>query len=133
MAYIYYANKYADDGNLLQQKLCSAFDKSWMKRCKTISEFSKKMHEPLHDVSAVVLLIDNRKELERILSLKDILWEIKLIIVFSSQSNIAQMEVMALRPRFLTWMDTDLSQVVDVLGNMMKCKPYGKIAAATSS
>lgn len=132
MTYIYYANKHADAGNLLHQKLCSAFDKSRMKRCKTISEFSKMLHEPLHAVNAAILLIDNRKELEVILSLKDILWELKLIIIFSRHADITQMEVMVLRPRFLTWMDADLSQVVDVLKNMMKHEHCGKIATVTS-
>jgi hypothetical protein len=79
-----------------------------------------------------VLLINDRKELEEILSLKNILWDIKVIIIFSGQANISTMEALALRPRFLTWTDADLSQVVDVLGNMMKCKPGRKVAIVNS-
>ncbi|MGV8056855.1 MAG: hypothetical protein AB2L12_02290 [Smithellaceae bacterium] len=132
MTYLYYANKYTDAGKIMQQKLSSAFDKSWMKRCRTIAEFSMKLHESLRDVRAAIVLIDNLEELKGILALKDILWEIKVIIIFSSQANISPMEVLALRPRFLTWTDSDLSQVVYVLGKMIKYEPYEKTATATS-
>lgn len=120
MTYIYYANKHSEAGKILQQELNSAFRKSWMKRCRTITELSKQLHEPIFGVTAAILLINSRNELEEMLSLKDILWDIKLIIIFSSQANISQMEVLTLRPRFLTWTDADLSQVVNVLDNMMK-------------
>jgi len=132
MTYIYYANKYTDAGKTLHQKLCSAFGKSWMKRCRTFAEFSKRLHGPLHDVSAVVLLISNRKEWEAVLSVKDILWDIKVIIIFSSHADISQVEILALRPRFLTWTDSDLSNVVDVLGNIMKYESGRKFATETS-
>lgn len=132
MNYIYYANNNTEAGKILQQMLQSAFTKRWMKRCRTIAELSKRLHEPIHHVCAAVLLINDRKELEEILSLKNILWDIKVIIIFSGQANISTMEALALRPRFLTWTDADLSQVVDVLGNMMKCKPGRKVAIVNS-
>ncbi|MFA6411087.1 MAG: hypothetical protein WCW53_00215 [Syntrophales bacterium] len=132
MTYIYYANEGTEAGKILYQTLQSAFTKSWMKRCRTLAELSKKLHEPIYDVCAAILLIYDRKELEEILCLKDILWDIKVIIIFSDQTNISTMEALALRPRFLTWTDADLSQVVDVLGNMMKCKPGRKVAIVTS-
>lgn len=119
MAYIYYAAKRTDDGNL-QKMLCTVFGKPLMKKCETLSEFSKLLHGPLHDVLAAVILMNNRKELKSILSWRDILWEMKLIIVFSGESDITQAEVMALHPRFLTWSNNDLVQVVNVLGKMMK-------------
>jgi hypothetical protein len=132
MTYIYYANKNSEAGEILNQMLQKAFKKSWMKRCRTLAELSKRLHEPISDIGAAALLIDDRKELEEILSLKDILWDIKVIIIFSGQANISTMEALALRPRFFTWTDADLSHVVDVLGNMMKCKPGRKAAIVTS-
>jgi hypothetical protein len=120
MTYIHYANNKSEAGKILYQTLQRAFKKSWMKRCRTFAELSKRLHEPLYDVCAAVLLINDRKELAEILSLKDILLDIKLIIIFSSQAAISSLEVMTLRPRFLTWTDADLSQVVEVLGSMMK-------------
>lgn len=132
MAYIYYAGKHTDDGNL-QQKLCSVFGAPLMKRCETLSEFSRRLHEPLHDVQAAVVLINDREELKNILSWKDILWEIKLIVIFSSKSDITQAEVMALRPRFLTWTNNDLTQVVNVLKKMMQGGACGKISTVFPS
>jgi len=132
MTYIYYAKENTEAAKILHQALQSAFRKSWMKRCRTLAELTKRLHEPIYDVCAVILLIDDRKELEEILYLRDILWDIKVIIIFPGQSNISTMEALAFRPRFLTWTDADLSQVVDVLGKMMRCEPGGKIAIATS-
>lgn len=60
------------------------------------------------------------------LSFEGILLDIKVIIIFSGRVNISPMEALALNPRFLTWTDSDLSQVVDVLENMMKCKSRRK-------
>jgi len=124
MTYIYYANGYTEAGKILHQMLQSAFKKSWMKRCRTLDELTKRLHEPLYNISAAVLMINDRKEFEEILSLKDILWNIKLIIIISSHADISQINVHVLRPRFLTWTDTDAdsSHVVDVLGNIMKCE-----------
>jgi len=131
MAYIYYAAKRTDDGNL-QKMLCTVFGKPLMKKCETLSEFSKLLHGPLHDVLAAVVLMNNRKELKSILSWRDILWEMKLIIVFSGESDITQAEVMALHPRFLTWSNNDLVQVVNVLGKMMKADPVERIQRQSS-
>ena len=130
MTYIYYANEYSEEGEMLNQTLLSAFSKSRMKRCRTIAELTKRLHEPIYDISAAVLLIDNRTDLEGMIALQDILWDIKLITILSSHTDLSQKEVTTLRPRFLTWTDADFSQVVEVLGNMMKCRPEKKIATA---
>ena len=132
MTYIYYANEYTEAGNILHQQLQGAFKISWLNRCRTIAELSKRLHEPLYDVCAAVLLIDDRKELAEILTLRDILWDVKVIIIFSRHANISTMESLALRPRFVTWTDADPSHVVDVLGNMMKFEHNKKVVKATS-
>lgn len=132
MTYIYYANEYTEAGKILYRRLQSAFKKSWMKRCKTSIELSRKLHEPLYDVCAAVLLINDRKELAEILTLRDMLWDIKVIVILTNHVDISQTEVLTLRPRFLAWTDADLSHVVDILGNMMKHKPNRKVAAVTS-
>jgi hypothetical protein len=126
MTYIYYANKYSEAGEMFHQTLQSAFRKSSMERCRTIGELTKRLYKSIYDISAVILLIDDRTELEAILSLKDVLWDVKLIIILSSQANFSPLEVLTLRPRFFTWTESDFSQVVDVLGNMMGCKPEKK-------
>jgi hypothetical protein len=132
MTYIYYANGHTEAGKILHHMLQSAFKKSWMKRCRTLGELTKRLHDPLYNISAAVLLIDDRKEFGEILSLKDILWDIKLITIISSHADISQANVEVLRPRFLTWTDTDAdsSNVVDILGNIMKCEPGRKVATA---
>jgi len=130
MTYIYYANEYSEAGEILNQTLQSAFSKSIMKRCRTIAELTKRLHEPIYDISASVLLIDSRIELEGIIALQDILWDIKLITILSSRANLSQKEVTTLRPRFLTWTDADFSQVVEVLGNMMKYRPEKKFTTS---
>jgi hypothetical protein len=130
MTYIYYANEYSEAGEILNQMLQSAFSKRRMKRCRTIAELTKRLHEPVYDVSVVVLLIENSIELEQIIALKDVLWDIKLITILSSQASLSQKELLTLRPRFMTWTDSDFSHVVEVLGNMMKCRPERKVAIA---
>lgn len=133
MTYIYYSNKYTDSGETMHKKLCSAFNKSWMQRCRTLDELSKRLHGPLYNVSAAILLINDRKELEVILSLKDILWDIKVIIIFSSHTDVSPLEITELRPRFITWTDSDLSHVIDVLGRIMKCEPFSNITTRIST
>lgn len=130
MSYIYFANSYSEEGEILHQTLLSAFSKSIMTRCRSIAELTKRVHEPIYNVSASVLLIDDPIELEGIIALRDILWDIKLITILSSRADLSQKDVTTLRPRFLTWTDADFSQVVEVLGNIMKCRPENNAATA---
>jgi hypothetical protein len=120
MIYIFYANGKSAAGKALHRMLQRAFKKEWMRRCGTLAELSQKLHEPLYDVCAAVLLIDDRNALAEILPLRDILQDIQLIIIFSGRDDISLADVMTLRPRFVTWMDADLSEVAGVLRNMMK-------------
>ena len=120
MTYIYYANRDTEGEGILRYMFYSAVDKSWMKRCTSLAELSKTLYESLLTIGAVVLIIDNREELEDILSLKDVLSGINVIVILSSQANISPRAVLPLRPRFLTWTDSDLSNVVHLLERMIK-------------
>jgi hypothetical protein len=92
-----------------------------MKRCKTLPELTTSLHEPIADVCAAILLITDRNELDAILALNDILLDIKLIIIFSGETDISQAEVIPLRPSFMSrTTDIDFAHVMEVLKNIVK-------------
>jgi hypothetical protein len=87
--------------------------------CRSFEELSRKLHKPFSNVRVAVLFAANRDEITRILSLGDLLADVKIILILAHEDSETMMKVHTLRPRYVTWMDCDLSEAVNVFKRMV--------------
>lgn len=87
--------------------------------CRSFEDFSRRLHKPFSNVRVAVLVAANSEEITRILSLRELLADVKMIIILADKDNETLMKVHSLRPRYVTWMDCDLSELANVFKRMV--------------
>lgn len=83
---------------------------------RNIDTFSERLHQPMPDSVVFVLQICSREELMDILPLRDLLHDRRIILVLpDSEPDIVSLGHI-LRPRFITYGDSDYVDVSAILG-----------------
>lgn len=82
-----------------------------------IDTFSRQIRFAFSDVIGVIL-VRTQPELDEILLLSDFLWSIRTILILPDSDRETVVRGHAMRPRFLTSQDRDLSEVMKVLQKM---------------
>ncbi|MCP4670145.1 MAG: hypothetical protein GY857_02455 [Desulfobacula sp.] len=82
------------------------------------------LRQPQNKVEATVILVSSCKELDDLLNFRDLLHRNCIILVLPDQNKTTITLGHVLRPRFLTFTDSDFSDVRDVLKKIL-----GKVSA----
>jgi hypothetical protein len=82
---------------------------------RTIEGLSRRLRQPGNDLPFAILHAPRREDLKDILAIRDLLRDIRIILVLPDrdENTIAQGHI--LRPRFLCYTDSDLADVSAVL------------------
>jgi hypothetical protein len=83
-----------------------------------INTFSRGLRQAFSEVIGVIL-IHSQYDLDEILLLRDIIWSIRTILILPDSNPETVARGHAIRPRFLTFQDGDLNEVVTVLQRMI--------------
>jgi hypothetical protein len=114
---------YLPSENGLQRRFLAllkmAFPKKKFEICRSTGELSARLREPHSNVRVAVLFALDREEIMRILSLGDLMADVKSILVLADDDRDTIMKAHTLRPRYVTWVDTDFRHIVNVLRNMV--------------
>jgi hypothetical protein len=86
----------------------------------SMKDLSEILHKPLNRVDAAVIFRATRKGLINLLSFRDELLRLPVILILPDQKNETIANGHSLRPRFLSYMDSDFSDVRDVLQKILK-------------
>ncbi len=86
----------------------------------TIDTLGKRLRRPSYNISVAVLLISSREELRDVLSIRHLFDNIKIILILPDRKNETIVIGHKLRPRFLSYTDSDFKDVAVVLENMLK-------------
>ena len=86
----------------------------------TIDTLGKRLRRPSYDIAVAVLLISGREELRDVLSIRHLFDNIKIILILPDRKNETIVLGHKLRPRFLSYTDSDFIDVAVVLENMLK-------------
>lgn len=86
---------------------------------RTFEELSRGLRETGSGVKVAVLFAVNQAEIHRILSLGDLLADIKMILILADEDKDTMIKAHQLRPRYVTWMDCDLVDIVTVFKRMV--------------
>jgi hypothetical protein len=96
-----------------------ALPKKKFEICHSTGELSTRLRKPRSNVKVAVLFALSREEIIRILSLGDLMADVKSILILADDDRDTIMKAHTLRPRYVTWVDTDFRHIVNVLRNMV--------------
>ena len=94
-----------------------------LETCRNFHIFSERLHQPLPDPVVFVLQICSREELMDILSLHDLLHDRRIILVLPDSEPETVSLGHILRPRFVTYGDSDYMDVSAILGKWAAVSP----------
>ncbi|MES0447747.1 MAG: hypothetical protein ABUJ92_14530 [Desulfobacterales bacterium] len=86
----------------------------------TIDTLGNRLRQPSYNIAVAVLLISSREELRDVLSIRHLFDNIKIILILPDRKNETIVIGHKLRPRFLSYTDSDFIDVAVVLENMLK-------------
>ncbi len=116
-----YTGKASEDGKRMQQELVSKLPEVELHAFQNIEEFARPFHMPGKNPDVVVLFITFQKELNEFLAMKSVLLNIKIILVLSDRDSDTIAMAHTLLPRYISYRDNDMSDVIAVLNKISGC------------
>jgi hypothetical protein len=87
---------------------------------RTIESLSHRLCRPEKGLTAAVLFTTSKQELLEILSIKNLLFNVRIILVLPDREEDTITKGHSLRPRFLTYIDSDFGDIAAVLSKMLR-------------
>jgi len=120
MNVLFYSTMKGDIWERLQESIKAVVPSENMEIYRTIAGLSKRLCQPLYDLSIAVLLATTGEELQEILSIQDLITDIRVIAIIPDREKETISKGHLLRPRYLTYADGDFADVAAVLGKMLE-------------
>jgi hypothetical protein len=127
MVIIYSAKHGEEDERLLQTVVTVVLEKD-ITICRTVDALSRALRRPWSCAEIVILLTSGTKEILDILSVKDLLWDMKIILILPDSSPDTVAKGHLLRPRFMSDCQGNFQDVAAVLKRMMENRISTKIS-----
>lgn len=106
-------------GAQLQRVVEELVPKEKIEICRTIDSLTRRLRRPRYNLALAVLLAANREDLLDLLSIRDLLDGIRIILLLPDRDMDTIAKGHTLRPRFLTYADSDFLDVAAVLRKML--------------
>ncbi|MHC1729074.1 MAG: hypothetical protein AB9866_24275 [Syntrophobacteraceae bacterium] len=89
---------------------------------RTVEELACSLMRPLDTVLAAVLLISQSSELVGIISLRNMLPDVRLILILPATEHAMAANALPLRPRFVTYEDENSEEIIAVIAKLMRAR-----------
>jgi hypothetical protein len=126
MKLICYANPDDEAGQRVRDVVHGLVPKSNTEVCLSAENLSRRLRQPGNGFSLAVLLTTSQNALSEILSLSDLLHDLRIILILPDRQKDTVARALTLRPRFLTFSDSDFTELSAVLGKMLKTYRDGR-------
>ena len=118
MTVILYSISKDKSGKRLQRAMEMLISRGSIEVCSTFNALYLRLHRPLDNVRHVVINVSSKKDLMNIISLRDILWNVRVILVLPDRDSTTTSMGHLLRPRLISYADSDFFEVFAVLSRM---------------
>jgi hypothetical protein len=117
---IYYSTKMKGAGKRILQVAKTVVSETNIHIYRTISALQSRLRQPRNGVNIAILLPSSAADITNLLSIRDLLRDIKIILILpnSNPETVAQGHL--LRPKFLSYGDSDFIDVASVLSRMIR-------------
>jgi hypothetical protein len=120
MTLLVYSTKTNDAEERLLRVIELLLPEKTLKFYRSIDDLSARLRQPVFNPRIIILLAASRKELENILSIRELLEDAKIILIVPDTDPATLARGHTLRPRFLSDCNSDFVDVAAVVGQMIK-------------
>jgi hypothetical protein len=119
MSVLYYNQICHDTGERLQKTLEAEISTEKIEIFQSIEELSKRLSKTKRGQGIAILIISAMTEFYELYSFKSLLNDIRIILILPERSSEIITAGYKLRPRFISYMDSDFKAVASVLKRML--------------
>ena len=119
MRVLIYGNRRCIVMDKLRKELYRVVPPEQVEECSTLESFSNRLRMPPMNQIIAVLLAVSREDLSGLLSIRDLLYDICIILIMPDRDRSTISSAHDLRPRYLAFSDGDFKDVAAVLGKML--------------
>ncbi len=119
MNVIFYSAPEVSQGEKLQRVIDVLVPKDDVETFRTMPSLLHRLHQPLSEAVVFVFLISSRQELLELVEYQEWLRDRRLILVLPDDDLETVSRGHALRPRFVTYAESDFIDISAVLGKML--------------
>ena len=119
MTLIYYTPTSNSAGERLRKAINAVVPAKRTEIYRTIGSLSRRLRQPTYNLNIAILLAAGRKELSDLLSLRDLFRDIRIILLLPDRKKETISKGHKLYPRFLSYIDTDFTDVAAVFEKMI--------------
>jgi hypothetical protein len=118
MKIIFFLSVTNEQGERLERVIDLFFSKRRIEKYRDLEALGKKLHEPYNYMDVVLLSPASKEELLRLLALQDLLLGMRIILVLPDRDEETVAMGHRLRPRMVSYNDSDYLDVAAVLTRM---------------
>jgi hypothetical protein len=85
----------------------------------SIEQFSDRLRQPTGELTVAVIVAHSKEDLLNLLFIRNLLQDIRIILVLPDREKDTIEQGHRLYPRFMSYLDSDLQEVVAVLNNVL--------------
>lgn len=108
-----------DGGDRLKKVIQTLVPHEKLEIYSSVESFSMRLKKPKDDIPIAVIVAGNEDDLLGILSISHLLYDVRFILVLPDREDGTIAIGHSLRPRFLSYIDSDYRDVTAVLGKMI--------------
>lgn len=108
-----------NDGDRLKRVIQALVPREKLEIYGTVESFSVRLRKPTDEIPVAVIVAGNEDDLLGILSISHLLYDVRFILVLPDREDGTIAIGHSLRPRFLSYIDSDYRDVTAVLGKMI--------------
>ncbi len=120
MSVLLYTGKSTSLGERLRRVVESGTSGQEIELLKKMDGLAGRLQQRVYDIDAAVLLLSTKEELEAILSLREWLAGLRVILVLPDEDRDTISKAHRLSPRFITFLDRRFVDVAAVLAKMLE-------------
>ena len=120
MNLLLYARDQNGSGKQLQEAVETVFPLNHIEICRTFDGLSSRLHLPRNGLEIAVLFAADSKDLANLVSLQDVFADFRIILIVPDSECDTISQAHTLRPRFLTYADSNVEEVGMVLQKMIE-------------
>jgi hypothetical protein len=114
-----YSKKTDDEAERLLRMIEAVVSENKLSIYRTINGLSRGLRKPRNGLNIAILLVSSKEDLQNIIYFRDLLWDIKIILILPDSDPDTIAKAHLLRPRFLSYCDSDFQDVAAVLSRMI--------------
>lgn len=120
MKTILYMKRMEKIGTHLEQDILKHVPQINIERHHSLEQLSQLLRQPLNKVSVVILIIASKEELTQISLMNPLFENSRIILILPDREKRTLSSCLELKPSFISFIDSDLKDVVSVLGQIHK-------------